>query len=768
MSSLSDDEALNGVAPLSKDTADMIHVKGTRLGKDSRQNAGDVDTVDVFLQTDFSLSSSADSPKEPVDYAKVSKYLREKVPRPGTLPLQFARKITEHALSLSQSIFEARTTLRLGPRPQAQFTSKRTYNETIPPRRSLSLQRRNDNSGVLNGSDLASTRIPEASLKSTTEGLKFTNPLGSPITEYPKEQQITMDVHLYAQIPCQELLDQPPARFASLKDKDLEALEADLHELTTQLPNALATAGKIASCSSVEALASHLADEGFRIGDEYNAGPLLHAVSIRLRRPNAAIDTKSAAIVVKRFREDHGQPDYKRIAELNRRGLHRAIIALGSNLGDRVGMIEKACEEMRRRGIKVVRTSGLWETEAMYVLDQARFVNGACEIETSLKPLDLLDLLQSIENDLGRIKTDYPPQANARPTIRAPASMRARPPIFHKYYTLLIHPNRLIPYEAQPPPAPPTSFQHHLRALQVGAEGLSTITPLSLALDPITALTPTRKTHIMAVLNLTPDSFSDGGLHNPANTEALASTIKQFIADGATILDLGGQSTRPGAEDVGEAEELSRVLPAIRLIRSLAEGQKICISVDTYRARVAEEAVKAGADLINDVSAGLLDPAMLSTVASAGATICLMHMRGTPATMTSLTDYPAGLIPTIADELTARVAAAEAAGIPRWRIILDPGIGFAKNKPRNLEILRRLAELRAHEPLHGLPWLIGTSRKGFIGQITGVNEPRERTWGTAAAVTAAVQGGADIIRVHDVSEMTKVVRMADAMFRVPS
>lgn len=270
----------------------------------------------------------------------------------------------------------------------------------------------------------------------------------------------------------------------------------------------------------------------------------------------------------------------------------------------------------------------------------------------------------------------------------------------------------------------------------------------------------------MAVLNLTPDSFSDGGLYSPTDISTLSNTISTFITSGASILDLGGQSTRPGAASINSHEELSRILPAIALIRSLPNGKDIVISIDTYRASVAEAAILAGADMINDVSGGTLDTDMLPTIARLGCTICLMHMRGTPETMTSLNHYPDGLIPTVGSELACRVRAAEEAGIRRWRIILDPGIGFAKNASQNLEILRKMRELRDFEGLKGLPWLVGTSRKGFIGKITGVKEPRERAWGTAACVTAAVQGGADLVRVHDVGEMSKVAAMADAIWRV--
>jgi 2-amino-4-hydroxy-6-hydroxymethyldihydropteridine diphosphokinase/dihydropteroate synthase len=197
----------------------------------------------------------------------------------------------------------------------------------------------------------------------------------------------------------------------------------------------------------------------------------------------------------------------------------------------------------------------------------------------------------------------------------------------------------------------------------------------------------------------------------------------------------------------------------------MPEASHISISVDTYRAAVAEAAVAAGADIVNDVSAGLLDDAMLPTIARLGCTMCLMHMRGTPATMSRLNDYPGGLIPMLAEELRERVDAAEKAGIRRWRIILDPGMGFAKVGDQNLEILRHMPELRRWPGLEGLPWLLGSSRKSFVGKITGVARPGDRVYGTAATVTAAVQGGADIVRVHDVLEMAQVVKMADAIFR---
>lgn len=292
------------------------------------------------------------------------------------------------------------------------------------------------------------------------------------------------------------------------------------------------------------------------------------------------------------------------------------------------------------------------------------------------------------------------------------------------------------------------------------------VTPLAGGVTPLTPLDPFKATHIMAVLNVTPDSFSDGSVHDHTNPISLTETVRHFVHAGATILDIGGQSTRPHATRISEQDELARIIPVIRHIRQLPEANHVAISVDTFYARVAHEASEAGADIVNDVSAGTLDDHMLATMAKIEKTVVLMHMRGTPETMNKLTEYPEGIIVGVGKELLARVKEAEVAGVRRWRIVLDPGIGFAKTQAQNLELLRRFDELRTFGGLEGFPWLVGASRKGFIGRITGVEKASERGWGTAAAVTASIKGGADIVRVHDVPEMTQVARMADAIFRV--
>jgi 2-amino-4-hydroxy-6-hydroxymethyldihydropteridine diphosphokinase/dihydropteroate synthase len=322
---------------------------------------------------------------------------------------------------------------------------------------------------------------------------------------------------------------------------------------------------------------------------------------------------------------------------------------------------------------------------------------------------------------------------------------------------------RLIPGKALDATLPWKVTHDYLNALPPSEMPLSSITPLGPGSRPLRPLFSNRKTEVMAIMNITPDSFSDGGTHYGKLME-VSEKVKYFLDSGATIIDIGGQTTAPSSKEVSAEEEIGRTTPAIEVIRNIFPD--VVISIDTYRASVAAAAVEAGADIINDVSAGQMDPEMLSTMARLGKTVCLMHMRGTPSTMTKLTDYPSGVIPTIASELLERVAEAEAAGIRRWRIILDPGIGFAKDLDQNLEILRHFDELRDWPGLQGLPWLVGSSRKKFIGAITGVKSAEKRKWGTAVTVSAAVQGGADIVRVHDVKEMVQVTKMSDSIWRV--
>jgi dihydropteroate synthase len=265
-----------------------------------------------------------------------------------------------------------------------------------------------------------------------------------------------------------------------------------------------------------------------------------------------------------------------------------------------------------------------------------------------------------------------------------------------------------------------------------------------------------KRTYLMGILNVTPDSFSDGGEFNTVDT-ALKRGI-HLVECGADILDVGGQSTRPGSVQIDLEEELDRVVPIIAALRSSLPD--IFISIDTTRADVAVQAVAAGANIVNDISGATFDERMLSVVADLGVPIILMHLRGTPQTMQSLTDYE-DLIGEIYQFLKERIEAALQAGIERSQIIIDPGIGFAKTYEQNLELLRRLSEFRSLN----VPILAGPSRKSFIGRLLDRPEPKDRVWGTAAACCAAIFAGADILRVHDVAQMYDVCRVADAIWR---
>jgi dihydropteroate synthase len=263
------------------------------------------------------------------------------------------------------------------------------------------------------------------------------------------------------------------------------------------------------------------------------------------------------------------------------------------------------------------------------------------------------------------------------------------------------------------------------------------------------------RTYLMGVLNVTPDSFSDGGEFY-APTAALAQA-QRLVDHGADIIDVGGQSTRPGAAQISLEEELNRVLPVVSALRSVLD---VPISVDTTRASVAQQAIEAGADMVNDISGGTFDPEMLPVVAELRVPMVLMHIRGTPQTMQKLTDYE-DLVGEIYEFLEQQIAAAVAAGIERSHLIIDPGIGFAKTLEQNLELLRQLPKFR----YLGLPILVGVSRKSFIGRILNQPDPKSRVWGTAAACCSAIAGSADILRVHDVLELRDVCRVADAIWR---
>jgi dihydropteroate synthase len=274
---------------------------------------------------------------------------------------------------------------------------------------------------------------------------------------------------------------------------------------------------------------------------------------------------------------------------------------------------------------------------------------------------------------------------------------------------------------------------------------------------PAATLTLGTRTLLMGVLNVTPDSFSDGGKF--LDPQSAIEHALEMERAGADLLDIGGESTRPGSTGTAAEAELARILP---VLEGLHGALKIPIAVDTRKSQVAEAAISAGAQLINDISGLRFDPRIAEVAYRRGVPLILMPMRGEPATMQK-GPFARDVMKDVAQSLRASIRKARAAGVRKSQIIIDPGIGFGKSFEQNYELLRKLPELAKL----GYPLLVGTSRKGFLGATLARNgkpaPPEERLWGTAATVTASILGGAHIVRVHDVAEMAQVARVADCL-----
>lgn len=255
---------------------------------------------------------------------------------------------------------------------------------------------------------------------------------------------------------------------------------------------------------------------------------------------------------------------------------------------------------------------------------------------------------------------------------------------------------------------------------------------------------------IMGIVNITPDSFSDGG--GVLSDEEAAMRAVEMAAAGADIIDIGGESSRPGSEPVSLEEELRRVIPAITAIRKVSD---IPISIDTTKSAVALRAMDNGANMINDISAGTIDPEIFNVAAKKNVPICLMHMRGTPKTMQAGEIHYDDVVGEIMVYLKGSVVAAQKAGVPLSNIIIDPGIGFGKEVQHNIDILKGLKDLKSL----GVKLLVGTSRKSFIGKLLDISDPKDRLEGTLATIAIAARNGADIVRVHDVKAVARFLKM---------
>lgn len=454
----------------------------------------------------------------------------------------------------------------------------------------------------------------------------------------------------------------------------------------------------------------------------------------------------------------------------------KVYIAIGSNEGDKYTAIKSAVNELRKIST-IESTSFLYESAPMYHEDQATFLNTACVVTTELEPQQLLSELKDIEHRIGRVSTFrngprvldldiifYGSRCHSSDTLQIPhPKLHERPFVLKPLCDL--HP------ELHHPQLDLTVTQLLDQLPAADRDALKKVLPVSLGENNTSFLNwgGKEKMMLMGVINATPDSFSDGGLHECAAAAVARATL--LVQEGVTVLDVGGESTRPGAATVSPEEEIDRVVPVIRGIREA--GIPCLISIDTRKASVAEAAINAGANIINDVSAGRYDPEMLPFVGRSGLPFIAMHMRGDPENMLTQTHY---VIEGTKNDLTSIVAAELEEQmrridlfVPRWLQVVDPGVGFAKNKEQNMELLKPSNMRRFKKLLGSRPLLIGLSRKKFLSTLLSKSKEErglqndkkevsieERDLATAGACCAAVLGGADILRVHSAAEVRMV------------
>ena len=513
--------------------------------------------------------------------------------------------------------------------------------------------------------------------------------------------------------------------------------------------------------------------------------------------------------------------------------LARVYLAVGSNLGHRFQNIDSAIAMLSKNEdiangeapatvINLIHTSMLHETAPMYVTDQPSFLNGVVEIETNLSPMDLLRRIKEVESQMGR-DLEGGIRNGPRPVDldillflekKTDATLQEDNKNHQQETSLVMEtPDLIIPHPRMTerefvmaplcevaglshPATEGTGLSHPVLnqslqqlyltlqlkekakenagddgALSSGEDEPQRVVVLPLLRDRMLYL---NETVIMGILNVTPDSFSDGGKWN-ASLDVACQRALEMEREGASIIDIGGESTRPGAKEVAIDEEMKRTIPVIEKIR---QSSDVPISIDTRHAVVAKAAIDAGADIVNDVSGGMFDPDMLPTVAALRVPIVLMHMRGTPETMQTYASDYSSVVDDVTEALLERCAAAEAAGIPRWMQIVDPGIGFAKDMAGNLSLLKNLNNLRANMGMTSTPILLGTSRKGFIGKLTGADNAEDRDFGSVASCVTAMCLGAgvgdkgngsneacNILRVHNVKAMKDAAVVMDAIRR---
>lgn len=441
----------------------------------------------------------------------------------------------------------------------------------------------------------------------------------------------------------------------------------------------------------------------------------------------------------------------------------RIWLALGTNLGNRFWNLRDAQNRLSGQ-INILGASSIYETAPWGVTDQPDFLNQVIEAETDLQPRELLGFAKQIEKEMGRVPTvRYGPRLIDIDILLYDDEQVDQPDLVIPHPRMAERAFVMVPLaELSPDKMLPGTERTASQILQtLNTESVRRIPHQNPYLEY------GRRTYIMGIINVTPDSFSgDGLLSQPQLIQAALEQAERFVEAGADILDIGGESTRPGASAVSDEEEMERVIPVVDALA--ASGLNALLSIDTYKAKVANSALKAGAHWINDIWGLFGDERMAGVAAEAQCPVILMHNRLKSASAQVQANlggryvgaHYENLIEEIKQELLDCVALGEKAGIRREQIILDPGIGFGKTVEQNLELVRRMAEIKAL----GYPLLVGPSRKSFIGYTLDL-PPQQRLEGTAAVCALSIDRGADILRVHDVEEIVRVARMTDAVVR---
>lgn len=757
-------------------------------------------TISVSLNTDFHQASVTDNLKYSLNYAVISRNISEFM------------KANEHKNfkslgSIAESISEIVLDEKKGGGHQAVVAIKSTKSEI----RADSIEYKTSVSKIEN------LEVPD---EINVHGLKLLTVIGVFTFERLQKQIVDIDLSLKlkknASISIHKIIDELTLYVETSNFKTVEALVMKIGQLVMQ-----------------------------------NHGDGVQDITAKVTKPNAITFTDGVGVASNMTKSSF--KDVEPIRNINAAELpdsqfnlptsvedskfdsekeHIAYIAIGSNEANQISNINHALQLLKTYDIKILSTSSLYISKPMYYKDQPDFYNGAIKVCFRNKtPHDLLKELKEIEyKHIKRVKEfDNGPRSidldilmyddiilNTDDLIIPHKLMLERTFVLQPLCELL-GPEVLHPVSAEP-------LHNHSRQLLTSetneliqeSSNLLQIVPIPRLADDNNPLTfdhleNKHKTLIMGILNITPDSFSDGGRNFDKSINEVLENASQLLTQGADILDIGGVSTRPGSVEPSVEEELDRLLPVVRAIRNSSDKVlSLCtISIDTYRAKIAEECLLAGADIINDISMGLYDDHMFDVVAKYGCPYIVNHTRGTPQTMSKLTNYESNtnediieymldpitgqhvalpkpevdnLIHGVSRELGLQLLKAFEKGVMKWQIILDPGIGFAKNVSQNINTIKYASAFKNYSMLlntrdqngvvnhsyvsfSGLCTLLGPSRKKFLGTICKEPIASERVMSTAASVMACIQQKADIIRVHDVSEIKKTCLTGDAIYK---